>query len=605
MVAWIEHEVVNSTPGKLFVKRWNATSWLSYETTPASLNVHTAGAAIGGQLVLDNNNRPNVAWLERETYQNGAYNVYLKRWNGTAWVQNGAGGEINNLDAWIPRLVIDSVNKPVVTWTENDNNVGKVFVKRFDTSWTFLGTNPINTTANKSAFEPRLALNNSGNPVIAWTELPVGNGLFYRTIFVKQWNGSQWTRMGNTVDTGTTSGLAFDSTNTAMVLVGGSDLSVRRFVTGGWEPLSNALDNTVANSAILSSVARTSNNRPIVAWRENVDATNRNIYVKEWTGTLWRSLGAVDRNFNNPVGKVSIAMRTDNRPVVAWNETSSNGYRDVFVSRHDGTSWIPLGGALSSVHNDEWPVVVVNSSNTPFVTWQSCNTSGFCGVYVKKWDGVNWVDMRGLTSFSPLNASSATFSTITLDINGNPVVAWSEYVTSTSTYTVRVKRWNGINWGNSVLTITGVTTYDISIDVASDNTLYLAAAKKVNVFGTDFSRLIIFTQLGSQTATLTDSQNNIYLNHNSNAYSPSLELDSNNRPVVAWQDIPFTSNVSNNISVKRWDGTNWSNVGPSIEDTYFDDSMSPDVVLKTNGNPIVSFTKRTTATLEDIVVKQY
>jgi hypothetical protein len=97
-----------------------------------------------------------------------------------------------------------------------------------------------------------------------------------------------------------------------------------------------------------------------------------------------------------------------------------------------------------------------------------------------------------------------------------------------------------------------------------------------------------------------------YINENSNAYSPDIQIGSDDKPVVVWHEIPDSFLVSNDLAIKRWTGTAWESIGSAIEDYYFDTSTTPDLVLKTNNNPIVSFTtNKGSGNLEDILVKQY
>ena len=59
---------------------------------------------------------------------------------------------------------------------------------------TFLDVN-----TNQGAFDPSLALNSSGNPVVSWYEY---DGTSYN-IYVKRWNGSSWNSVGTIFDVNT------------------------------------------------------------------------------------------------------------------------------------------------------------------------------------------------------------------------------------------------------------------------------------------------------------------------------------------------------------------------------------------------------------------
>jgi Bacterial Ig domain len=99
-----------------------------------SLDVNPNQDADYPSLALDSNGNPVVAWSEND---GTSYNIYVKRWDGTAWASVGSGFlDVNpNLYAYEPSLVLDSSGNPVVAWYENDGTGGasyNIYVKRFN-----------------------------------------------------------------------------------------------------------------------------------------------------------------------------------------------------------------------------------------------------------------------------------------------------------------------------------------------------------------------------------------------------------------------------------------------------------------------------------------
>lgn len=136
-------------------------------------------------------------------------------------------------------------------------------------------------------------------------------------MYAKRWNGTQWVQVGTSPGSGDVDSLALDASNNPILTRGTEgEILTYRYITNGWQPLTSPLDITLASPANYSSIARTSNNRPIVAWQENVTSTDRDVYVKEWVGSGWQNLGRVDRTSTNPAKVPSIAVGTDNRPVM-------------------------------------------------------------------------------------------------------------------------------------------------------------------------------------------------------------------------------------------------------------------------------------------------
>lgn len=119
------------------------------------------------------------------------------------------------------------------------------------------------------------------------------------------------------------------------------------------------------------------------------------------------------------------------------------------------------------------------------------------------------------------------------DKDGNIVIAWYEQDAS-SQNRIYVKRWNGSAW----------------------------------------------EQLGDALNTAADSS----------ADYPSLAIDSQNRPVLAWHEFTTTSSI---INVKIWTGTTWEQVGGGQGGTTVtvDDGEFPSLAIQPDNTPVVAYAK--------------
>lgn len=321
-------------------------------------------------------------------------------------------------------------------------------------------------------------------------------------------------------------------------------------VTGEMEaqayvPLGGALDSSLAEDAVNTSIVVDNSNFPIVAWQESsiFDAYNNN--VASWSGSAWVSLGSTDRDIENSAGQPSLAVnRAIGRVYVAWNEYDYFDAFDndpltrhnVYVSYWNGSSWIPLGGALDRQigRNTSSPSLALNASDTPYVAWAECYSASVpwdnCPnyhIFVKRWNGSSWVNVGN--ALDKVLSNNATEPSIAIGSDGFPVVAWQEG--SGVATDVVVKKWNGSTW----------TTLSSALDVS----------------------------LAEQALT------------------PSLTIDNLNRPVVAWQESDPVN--AYNLFVKRYDGTTWVQLGTVVDRTLSDSTGSPSVVINTLGHPVVSF----------------
>jgi hypothetical protein len=570
VVTWTE-QVGTST--NIYVKRWNGTSWVQLGTF---LDVDANQGSQFPSLALDNSGNPTVSWVE-------GIDVYVKRWNGTNWVQLGSV-VLSNSD--YSDIVIDATGNPIVTGISG----GYVYVKRWNGStWVQLGTAPLNVVNVDSAYAPRIALDGAGNPLVTWTE---SAGL-KNTIYVKRWRDNKWSLFGpnpvNKTPVGFAPSISIVNGNYAISWVSGErKVYVHRYAINAWQPLGAALDNTISNDAKFTSITRTSSDRPIVAWTEQISASDYNVYVKEWLGTAWKSLGTVDKVAGNFTTSASIAMRSDNRPVVAFTESSnsSNSLIDVFVRRWTGAAWQDMGGVLSYSDTDIAPSLALNSANTPYLAWLSC--PGGCDLYVRKFDGTNWAALGGVSTPLASGLYGGSKPTLLLDSLGNPVVGWIE--ASAIGYTLKLRRWTGTAWqALSSIYLGYYSNFSMALD--STNKVYVAMTKnnRLNVYYLDST----WKSLGA-TLDANNPENLV------------LRMGSDNRPVLAWKYTTLGQFVLSGLLVKRWDGSIWVSVGTNSVTGFGEVPMRPDMVLKSNNNPVVSFDMQLQSTTkQDVYVKQY
>jgi hypothetical protein len=603
VVSWQERDGISYS---IYVKRWNGTIWMPVGTT--SLDIDFFKDAQLPSLAIDSSGNPVVSWFEDDGI---SYNIYVKRWNGSSWVQLGTILDVNsNQDAYAPSLaVVDSSGvassgNPVVSWVEN----GDIYVKRWSgTSWVQLGSS-LNVT---SAENPKLAVDLSGNPVVSWND-HTSSFDTPNNLYVKKWDGFSWVQVGGSLkvdpnqhvlDTSlavTFSGNLVVNWNEITRNSGGfyeSNVYVKRYSTNVWLNLGDALDATLSDTVYNSSIARKSDDKPTVAWTEQYiggpSNFDTNIYVKEWTGSAWQLLGQV-----NPLGTSgvypSLAVRSDNKPVVAYAERQATFYEyAIYVRRWDGLTWQTLGGALNSPMSGGKVVLALDSSNTPIVAFANCPST--CQLYVKKWNGSSWVSMDGSANPAPLDLISFTDFALALDSTGRPSVVWTGNIFSPG---VNVKRWNGSSWVQLGKNVSPAYSEGVSIAVDSNGNPVVSYTD--SNLQSDTRTLYVKSWNGTSWVNYGSG---VALNPvGTSAVQPSLKLRSNNQPVVAYAE----RNASGHFDayVKRWNGTAWVTIAGSLNYSPSGNAALPSLVLKRHGNPIVSWIESQNFN-DNLYVKEY
>jgi hypothetical protein len=594
VVSWSEISGINGVR-LLYMWRWTGVRWQALGT------FIIAGDTRNPSLALDSLDRPVIAWQD---FNGSNYDIYVYGFNGSTWVQYGTGPlDINaGFAAYDPSLALDSDNNPVITWYEElGGNSLNVYVKRWNGSaWVQYGAGgPLDITPFNTAYVPSLALDNGGNPTVAWSEF----GTSSLNIYVKQWTGSAWTLVGtnplsNTANHASNPSLSLANGNLVVGWQEGASLTpgisdslyAKRYVTNAWQQLGNALDSSVGQSAVNASTARKTTNTPIVAWDE-VDSGNgsRNVYAKEWTGTAWNPLGgAIDRTLSNDAENPSLAMRSDNLPTVAWQEANN-----VYVKRWNGTIWTSIATQVDTTLADDalTPSLALDTTNIPVVAYAENGN-----IRVKKASGTSgvstWNSPFGTTALD-ITATNETYRpSLALKSDNNPVVAW--YEDAGTSFNIYAKEWNGAAWvalGTTIDKTSSRDAKDIVLALRTDNRPVVAWEEAGNIYVKRWTG----TSWVSLGTTLDKTASN-------EALRPSLDLRTDNNPVVTWQEWNGTSY---DVFVKRWTGSSWSQITVNaVDKTLSRNAERPSLVLKSDNNPIISWDEEDGAS-ENVFVRQF
>jgi len=320
------------------VQKWEAGSW---NPVGDPFNSGSANGVIVHDLAIDNSNQPAVAWSELDSTNMG--NVYVRYWNGTAWTGYAGGNELDTAvanDAGYPKIAFDG-NEPVVVWSELSGGTYWVYLKAFDGSQWTIKDSPLNLGTSSGLYAD-IAVDPNGNYEVSWAEGPSSATLLY----VKKWDGSsQMSQLG-----------------------------------------SSTLNIDATKSSLATSIAVYPSGDPVVAWIEYSSSVT-NLYLKEWTGSSWQQLGAggpLNANPTSSVSKASLAI-SGNDPVVAWSEN-----RQVFVKAWNGSAWEQVGDNLAIGTGDIYSVsLTMDDNDNPVVAWSQLNgTTLHQTVYVKRFNGL-------------------------------------------------------------------------------------------------------------------------------------------------------------------------------------------------------------------------
>ena len=256
---------------------------------------------------------------------------------------------------------------------------------------------------SRFTFEPTLATDKDGNLVIAWYEQ--------------------------------------DSSSLKQIYV-------KRFRDGNWEQLGEALNTLPDSSADYPSLEIDYQNRPVLVWHETDTSFKSSIHLKRWNGTDWESLGESASGLVDEGEFPSLAITSDNIPVIAYVK---NG--DVFVRLWNGSSWVTWDGSgtvddVASQNASRPSLVLLGEDPIPFVAFEETEISSqpSSNIYVKYYDAASfaWKDIDEINNELDIDvAQDAHHPNLSLAL-GSPIVSWEE--SNGSDRDIHVKGLSGATW---------------------------------------------------------------------------------------------------------------------------------------------------------------
>lgn len=299
IVAWYSNE-------NIYVRRWDGVDWVEMGAGSANGGgISKTGFSHSPSLAVGPDGAPIVAWYDRSSDNE---EIYVRRWNGSTWAEMGAGsatgGGISNSAGYsvLPSLAIGPDNAPVVAWHDFSNGNDEIYVRRWDGSaWVEVGAGSATGGGISNNAGPShgavAAVGPDGAPVVAWIDKSSGN----REIYVRRWDGSAWVEIGDHSATGggISNNGGYSSTPSVKVgpdgtlvvawhdAVSGNDqIYVRRWNGSAWVEMDagSATGGGISNSSGWSrspSLAINSDGVFFVAWDDDT-STNSDIYARRY-----------------------------------------------------------------------------------------------------------------------------------------------------------------------------------------------------------------------------------------------------------------------------------------------------------------------------------
>ncbi len=595
-------EVIGNNKTEIFVVQWDGTSWKKVK--PDSTNgggiITNIDFTASPSLAIAYDGTIYIAWPDLGIDNwSGNREIYVRRWDGNSWVEVGngsaTGGGISNTPTVSdnPKLALAPDGTPYVAWGDFiATESAEIYIRRWDgNNWVEVGTGSASgggiSNLPVHSSDPSLAIAPNGTPYVTWSYFTGFNS----EIYGRYWSGSEWEEIG----------------------------------------VGSASDGGISNNSgisIHSSLAIAPDGTPYVSWQDSTNNYNPEIYIRRWDGTNWAEVGigsasggGISNNgYNGYSDNPSLSVYLDGTPYIVWeHHNNSMNEGEIYISHWDGSSWAEVGagsasgGGMSNMGDySGHPSLAIAPNGTPYVTWER-HILGEANVYIRGWIGEVWLEVGegsasedGISDNSPGNSIDPSLA---IDSFGSPYVAWQNE--KSGEIYVRTKIGNNYLWseiGSHSASEGGISNTSFalhpSIAVTIDGTPYIAwedgSSGNTEIYIRQWDG-VNWTEVSSYSASGGGISNTP-----GQSEAPMLVATQDGTLYLAWQD---NSSGNEEIYVRQWDGTTWTEVGAGsasgggISNTS-DNSVHPALALSAEGVPYLAWEEEQVGTSE-IYVRQW
>jgi len=448
--------------------------------TATLIETDDLGPARFPQVAVDGSGNAIAVWQQHD---GAIWKIYSNRYVvGEGWGTATLIDSDNSEPAYRPEVTVDGSGNAIAVWYQHDGTRNNMWSNRYviGTGW---GTATLIETDNSgSAYEPKVAVDGSGNAIAVWKQndgtrdniwsnrYVVGTGWGTATLIETDNTGNAWTPevavdgSGN----GTAVWLQYDSTSW--------NIYSNRYVVGtGWGT-ATLLETDNSGTAKFPEVAVDGSGNAIAVWQQS-DGTRNNILSNRYViGTGWGTATLIETDNSGNAQYPEVAVDGSGNAIAVWYQ--HDGTRDnIWSNRYVvGMGW---GTATlietSNLGSAKYPQVAVDGSGNAIAVWHQLGSTSwniYSNRYVKPDTTPPSLSLDrpsdGITTETPtVTASGTTEPDVTLSINGILVEVGSD-----GSFSCNISLFDGANnivvtatdaWDNSV-TVSRVVTYNDPIN---------------------------------------------------------------------------------------------------------------------------------------------
>lgn len=394
------------------IAKWNGSVWAALQSSGTNNECRKLIFDINGDLLVGG----------FFTTIDGVAANGIARWNGSTWSPVGNG---------FVYIYDIAVNYDGVIYSGGDFH--EVRTTKFNNVAQYNGSewtafNQINAFSVNS-YVRSIVCDNTGKVYVAGNFTTAGGytGAMANPMYIVQWNGSTWSRLGKGLSASANC-MTVDNSNNLYI---GGDFTTAGVITANkivkWDGTTWAALGSGMNFSVYSVAVDASGNVYAGGMFSMAGGVPVNSVAK-WNGTAWSAMGD---GLNNKVRALAV---DHNGVVYAGGDFTMSGSNPVsHIAKWDGTTWSQLGDGISgTVH-----AIAIDGNGNVFAGGDF-NYSGDVYIpYVSKWDGATW-DTLG-------SGLGHVCYSLSIDDDNN-LFAGGSFGSAGGNNVSRIAKWNGTEW---------------------------------------------------------------------------------------------------------------------------------------------------------------
>ena len=353
---------------------------------------------------------------------------YISTWDGE-WGTAELIETDNAGSAYDPQLAIDPSGNAMAVWRQSDGTRNNTWANRYLDGTGWGAAELIETDNARSALDPQLAINASGNAMVVWFQSDGTRDNIWANRYV---TGTGWgaAELIETDNAGSADypQVAIDASGNALAVWAQHDgtkynILTNRYVTGtGWGA-AELIGTDNVGGAYNPQLAIDPSGNAMAVWRQPDDFRNNiwaNRYVAE---TGWGTAELIETDNVSGAYSPQLAIDPSGNAMAVW-EQYDGSRNNIWANRYvAGTGWGAAELIETDAGNANYPQVAIDPSGNAMAVWRQSDGTRLNILANRYLDGTGW----GTAELIRTDAGSANYPQVSIDPSGKTMAVWYQF----------------------------------------------------------------------------------------------------------------------------------------------------------------------------------